>query len=54
MTYGEAVNDTSTVLGRMAEQCRKERNERIALAQIVADRDGITLEEAIMRHWNAA
>jgi hypothetical protein len=52
MTVGEAALDPGTVLGAFAIRMAAEREERLAAAQKIADRDGITLEEALQR-WVA-
>lgn len=53
MTVGEALKDTSTNLGRAVAEHAKAHAEQIEAAQAIADRDGITLSEALLLLWNA-
>lgn len=49
MTCGEAVNDTSTALGRAAAQTASDRAKRLAAARLLMESEGITLEDAVAR-----
>lgn len=49
ITCGEAVNDTSTALGRAAAQTASDRAKRLAAARLLMESEGITLEEAVTR-----
>jgi hypothetical protein len=51
MTYGEAVQDTSTKLGAAAAQVAADRAKRIELAKTIATEQGITIEEALLNIW---
>lgn len=53
MTYGEAIQDPTTKIGQAAIQQATDRAERIRKAQAIAERDGITLEEALLSLWTA-
>jgi hypothetical protein len=51
MNVGQAMNDTTTALGRAAAQSQADRAKRIAEAKALVESEGITLEEAVARVW---
>jgi len=51
MTYGEAVNDTSTLLGRAAAQSTSDAQERYSRASELASANGTTVEDELQRMW---
>jgi hypothetical protein len=51
MNVGQAVNDTTTALGRDAALMSEARAKRIAAAYALVEAEGITLEEAVKRVW---
>lgn len=52
-THADALADPTSNLARMVKQVQTARAERIARARALAERDGLTLEEALHRVWGA-
>jgi hypothetical protein len=52
MTHGEAVQDTTTKLGAAAAQLAAARTKRIESAKKIAERDGISLADALLKAWS--
>jgi hypothetical protein len=52
-TVGEALQDPTTAIAKAVVQTTTDRNERIRMATEISERDGITLEDALVRVWNS-
>lgn len=50
-TVGDALNDPTTALAKAAAQTAAERAARLVKAREIADREGITLEDALASMW---
>lgn len=52
MTYGEAVNDPTTVLGRAAAQSLTDAQERYSRASDLASANDTTVKEELVAMWS--